>query len=112
MKNSRKRAYVKLVTNSKDYQKLEHKASLILQKIFGCKNLVTVYKPEEVLNPNKAACVAMCMFNLSKTLMRDFLYNYLKKKNGRNAKLLLMDLDSVTYEIETTDVYEDFHKDK
>ncbi|XP_068716850.1 uncharacterized protein [Montipora capricornis] len=50
--------------------------------------------------------------NLSKTLMYDFHYNYIKQKYGSKAKLLFKDTDSLTYEIETSDVYQDFWNDK
>ena len=48
----------------------------------------------------------MCILDLSKTLMYDFHYKYVKKK------LLLTDTDSFPYEIETEDAYEDFWIDK
>ena len=41
--------------------------------------------------------------------MYDFHYNYIKIKF--DAKLLFTEADSLTYEIKTDDVYEDFYED-
>ena len=68
-------------------------------KIFD-KNLVAVHKIKETLILNRAVYVGMCILDLSKTLMYDFHYNYIKNKYGEKAKLLFTDTDSLTYEIE------------
>ena len=79
-------------------------------KIFN-ENLVAVHKIKETLTLNRPAYVGMCILDLSKTLMYDFHYNYIKNKFGDRAKLLFTDTDSLPYEIEAEDVYQDFWYD-
>ena len=55
--------------------------------------------------------MGICILDLSKTLMYDSRYNYVKRKFDDKAKLLFTDTDSLTYKIETEDVYQDFWND-
>ena len=107
MENIRKRVDVRLVTDEKKLIKLASKPTFVSSKIFN-DNLVAVHKIKETLTLNKPAYVGMCILDLSKTLMYDFHYNYIKKKYGDKAKLLFTDTDSLTYQIEADDVYQDF----
>ena len=111
MENIRKRVDVRLVTDEKKLLKLTSKPTYVSSKIFN-ENLVAVHKIKETLTLNRPAYVGMCILDLSKTLMYDFHYNYIKKNYGYKAKLLFTDTDSLTYEIEAKDVYKDFFKDK
>ena len=53
----------------------------------------------------------MCIFDLNKTLMNDFNWNYIKTNYGNGTTLLLTDTDSVVYDIQTNDVYADITED-
>ena len=54
----------------------------------------------------------MCMLELSKVLMYECHYDYIKNKYGNNSILLFIDTDSLMSEIKTEDVYEDFSSNK
>ena len=73
---------------------------------------MAVHNVKETLTLNRPAYVGMCIINLSKMLMYDFHYNYIKKKYNNRARLLFTDTDSLTYEIEAEDIYKDFWNDK
>ena len=111
MENIRKRVDVRLITDEKKLLKMVSKPTYVCSKIFN-ENLVAVHKIKETLTLNRPAYVGMCILDLSKTLMYNFHYNYIKTKYGNKAKLLFTDTDSLTYEIEAEDVYRDFWNDK
>ena len=112
MENLRKWVDVRLVTNEKKLDKLTSKPTYVSSKIFN-ENLMAVHKVKETLTLNRPAYVGMCILDLSKMLMYDFHYNYIKKKYNNRARLLFTDTDSLTYEIEAIeDVYKDFWNDK
>ena len=111
MENIRKRVDVRLVTDEKKLLKYTSKPTYVSNKIFN-ENLVAVHKIKETLTHNRPAYVGMCILDLSKTLMYEFHYKYIKDKYQEKAKLLFTDTDSLTYEIEAEDVYQDFWNDK
>ena len=111
MENIRKRVDVRLVTDENKLLKMAAKPTYVSSKIFN-ENLVAVHKIKETLTLDRPAYLGMCILDLSKTLMYDFHYNYIKQKYDSKAKLLSTDTDSLTYEIETNDVYQDFWNDK
>ena len=45
----------------------------------------------------------MYILELSKVLMYEFHYNYIKNKYGNNSRLLFTDTDSLMYKIKTED---------
>ena len=50
--------------------------------------------------------------DLSKLLMYEFHYKYIGTKYDNSVNLLSANTDSLVYEIETDDVYEDFYQNK
>ena len=109
MENLRKQMSVKLVNNANDYVKCIIKPSFVSQKIFS-KNFVAIHEIKPVLILNKPIYVGYSILDLSKLLMYEFHYKYIKSKF--DAKLLFTDTYSIVYEIKTEDVYEDFYQEK
>ena len=60
---------------------------------------------------NKPIYVGQAILDLSKTLMFDFHYNYIRKKYNNKAELLFTDTDSLMYLIQTEDFLLDINKD-
>ena len=110
MENLRKRVNVKPVTDEKKLVKLSLNPTYVSSKIFN-EDLKAVHRIKETLTLNRPAYVGMCILDLSKTLMYNFHYNYIKNRYGDRAELLFTDTDSLTYEIEAEDVYKDFWND-
>ena len=81
----------------------------VSQKMFS-KNFVAIHEIKPVLILNKRIYVRFSILDLSKLLMYEFHYKYIKNKF--DAKLLFTNTDSLFYEIKTKDIYEDFYQDK
>ena len=109
MENIRKRCNVYLETDPDHFLRQTAKPTFRGCKIFH-KNLVAVNMAKRRLILNKPSYVGMCIRDLSKTLMYDFHYNFIKAKYGEKAILLFTDTDSLCYLIKTEDVYEDLDK--
>ena len=110
MENIRNRKDVKLVNTVEKLRKLIAMPNYVNRKIFS-ENLVSVHMKKTNLTMNKPVYLGMCILDLSKTVMYEFHYNYIKEKYGDKAKLLFTDTDSLMYEIETEDFYKDISGD-
>ena len=110
MENIRNRVDIRLVTRESQAKKLTCKPNYQHHTIFS-KNLAAVHMKKVSLKFNKPVYLGMSILDLSKTLMYDFHYNYIKPKYGERAKLLFTDTDSLAYEIETKDFYRDISSD-
>ena len=110
MENIRNRVDIRLVTRESQAKKLTCKPNYQHHTIFS-KNLAAVHMKKVKLYFNKPVYLGMSILDLSKTLMYDFHYNYIKPKYDDRAKLLFTDTDSLAYEIETEDFYRDISSD-
>lgn len=98
MENLHKRVNVKLVNNPKQLKKLTTSPLFDYFRIFS-EDLAAVNMRKPTLYLNRPTYVGFCILDLSKTLMYDFHYNYIKQTYGENATLLFTDTDSLCYDI-------------
>ena len=88
MENLRKRINARLVNNAKDFLKYTSRPTYITYKIFG-KNFAAIHEIKPALILNKPIYVGFTNLELSKWLMYDFHYNFIKKKLMLNYCLLI-----------------------
>ena len=110
IENIRKRQNIILVDNRKKAEKLASRPNFERATIFD-KNLIAVHMKKTEVYFNKPVYVGQAILDLSKTLMFDFNYNYIKKKYKKRAELMFTDTDSLLYHIHTDDFYKDISYD-
>ena len=110
MENIRKRVDIQLVTEEKKARKLIVKPNFHHRNIF-CEDLTAFHMKRTRLVFDKPIYLGLSILDLSKTVMYDFHYRYIKPKYGEKAKLLFTDTDSLAYVIETEDFYRDISPD-
>ena len=94
IKHASKVTYKRSVTFTNDEEREEYLVGLEAQRIS--------------VKLNKPIYTGFTVLELSKLHMYDFHYNHIMKKYGpQKAQLLFTDTDSLTYQIETKDVYQD-----
>src|SRR5271157_6306204 len=106
MENLRKRQNIKLISDVGKLLKYVSKPGFVNSKIFN-ENLAAVHNVKEMLVLDKPIYVGFGILDLSKWLMYDFHYGYIKNKYDNNAQLLFTDTDSLCYELKTEDFYQD-----
>ena len=110
MENMRNRVDVKLVNNRNQARKLLAKPNFEHYQIFK-EDFAAIQMKKTSLTMVKPIYLGMSILDLSKTIMYDFHYNYIKTKYEDHAKLLFTDTDSLMYEIKTEDFYNDISED-
>ena len=99
-----------MVNNLKDCLRCVSKPNFISQKIFD-KNVIAVHQIKPVLVLNKPRYAGFSILELSKLLMYKFHYDYVLN-TFNSGKLLFADTDSLVYEINNKNVYEQCLKKK
>jgi len=110
MENIRNRIDVKLVSNESEAKKLTNQPNFKGYTIFS-ENLVAIHMNVTELKFDKPVYLGAAILDISKTLMHNFHYGYIKPKYKANAQLLFTHTDSLMYHVQTNDFYEDILPD-
>ena len=106
MENVRKHRDIKLVTTDKRRNQLASEPNYHTTKYFS-ENLLAIEMKKTKVNMNKPVYLGMSILHISKTLMYEFWYDYVKPKYQDKAKLCYMDTGSFIIHIKTKDFYKD-----
>ena len=110
MENLRKHRDIKLVTTDKRRNRLVSEPNYHTTKWFS-ENLLAVEMKKTKVKMNKPIHLRLSILEISKILMHEFWYDYMKPKYGDNVKLCYMDTDSFIMYIKTEDFYKDIADD-
>ena len=110
IENIRKRQNIFLIDKLKKAKRLVNKPNFERATIFD-KNLIAIHMKKTEIYFNKPVYVGQAILDLSKMLMFDFHYNYIKDKYKEKAELVFTDTDSLLYHIFTDDFYKDISCD-
>ena len=111
MENIRKHRSIKLVTNREAYLKVVMKPNFKSSILFGT-NLMGCEMGKIKVVMNKPVYLGQAILDLSKIVMYEFHYDYMKRKyDDDSLTLCYIDTDSLVYDIETGDFYKDIADD-
>ena len=103
IENMRKHRDIKLVITERRINYLVSEPKYHTADIFTETLLVTEMRKTQILM-NKPVYLGLSILDLSKTVMHEFWYDFVKPKYGENAKLCYMNKDSFTVHIKAKDI--------
>ena len=110
MKNVRNHGDIKLVTSDKRRSILVSEPNYHSSKCIS-KDLMIMELRKVEVKMNKPIYLGQAILDISKTLMYEFWYDYIKPKYKDKARLYYMDTDSFVMYIKTEDFYKDIASD-
>ena len=110
IENVRKYGDIKLVTLDKKRNKLVSEPNYHTTKHFS-ENLLTIEMKKANVKMNKPVYLGMCILDISKMLMYEFWYEYIKPNYKEKAKRCCMDTGSFVINIFTEDFFEGINDD-
>ena len=106
MEHIRKHRNIKLVTTDKRINKLVSEPNYHTINYIS-EDLSIIEMNKTKVKMNKPIYLGLSISEISKILMYEFWYDYMKPKYGNNVKLCYMDTDSFIMNIKTKDFYKD-----
>ena len=110
MENVKKHRDIKLVTTDKRRNQLASEPNYHTIKCFS-ENLMAIEMKTKKVKMNKPIYLGMSILDISKTLMYEFWYDYVKPKYQNRANLCYMGTDSFIIHIKTEDFYKEIAND-
>ena len=110
VENIRKHRDIKLVTTDKKRSKLVSEPNYHTINLIS-EDLSIIEMKKTKVKMNKPIYLGLSILEISKILMYEFWYDYMKPKYNDNVKLCYMDTDSFIMNIKTNDFYEDITSD-
>ena len=110
IENVRNHRDIKIVTTNKQRNKYASEPNYHTTKRIS-KNLLIMEMKKTEVKMNKPIYLGQAILDISKTLMYEFWYDYIKLKYGDKARLCYTDTGSLVIYIETEDFYKDIAGD-
>ena len=110
MEDIRKHRNIKLVTTDKKRNKLVSEPNYHTINYIS-EDLSIIEMNKMKVKKNKPIYLGLSILDISKILMYEFWYDYMKPKYGNDVKLCYMDTGSFVMNIKTNDFYKDIAND-
>ena len=110
MENIRKYRDIKLVKTDKKINKLVSEPNYHTMNYIS-EDLSIIEMNKTKVKMNKPIYLGLLILDISKILMYEFWYDYMKPKYGNDVKICYMDTDSFIMRIKTNDFYKDIAND-
>ena len=110
MENIRKHRDIKLVTTDRKRSKLVSEPNYHTINLIS-EDLSIIEMKKTKVKMNKPIYLGLSILEISKTLMYESWYDYIKPKYNNDVKLCYMDTDSFIMNIKTNDFYKDIAND-
>ena len=110
MEKVRNHRDLKLFTANAKRRRYVPEPNYMSSKCFS-KDFIAIEMRKTKVLMNKPVYLGQAILDISKTLMYEFYYDYLKSKYGDKVRLCYMDTDSFILQIQTEDFYKDIAND-